>query len=124
MAVYTDISDAELEGFLAGYDIGGPLAFKGIAEGVENSNFLLETETGRFILTVYERRAKPEDLPYFLDLLTWLADRGYPSAKPIADRAGATLKTLRGKPADLIEFLRSLTDKELLTDSRFSNPFP
>ncbi|HWW25438.1 MAG TPA: phosphotransferase, partial [Caulobacter sp.] len=109
MAVYTDITDDELAAFLADYDLGQAVAFKGIAEGVENSNFLLETESGRFILTVYERRAKPEDLPYFLDLLTWLADRGYPSAKPIADRAGATLKTIRGKPAALVEFLPGLS---------------
>ena len=70
MAVYTDITDEELEAFLRGYDLGAPLAFKGIAEGTENSNFLLETEKGRYILTVYERRVKAEDLPYFLNLLT------------------------------------------------------
>ncbi len=63
MAVYTDISDAELEAFLADFDLGAPVAFKGIAEGVSNSNFLLETETGRFILTIYEKRAREEDLP-------------------------------------------------------------
>ena len=98
MAVYTDITDEELAAFLADFDLGQALAFKGIAEGVENSNFLLETEAGRFILTVYEKRAAPEDLPYFLNLMRWLADRGFPSATPIADRAGRTLKTLRGKP--------------------------
>lgn len=109
MAVYTDITDAELEAFLAGYDLGAPLAFKGIAEGVENSNFLLETEKGRYILTVYERRVKADDLPYFLNLLTWLADKGYPSARPIADRDGKTLATLRGKPAAIVEFLPGLS---------------
>jgi len=109
MAVYTDITDAELEAFLAGYDLGLPLAFKGIAEGVENSNFLLETEKGRYILTVYERRVKADDLPYFLNLLTWLADKGYPSARPIPDRKGATLATLRGKPAAIVEFLPGLS---------------
>jgi len=109
MAVYTDITDQELEGFLADYDLGAPVAFKGIAEGVENSNFLLETEKGRYILTVYERRARPEDLPYFLDLLGWLADRGYPSARPIGDKAGRTLKTLRGKPAAIVEFMPGLS---------------
>ena len=99
MAVYTDITDAELDAFLADYDLGKPLAFKGIAEGVENSNFLLETETGRYILTVYERRMREEELPYFLDLMRWLADHGYPSAAPVADRQGRTLKHVRGKPA-------------------------
>jgi len=66
MAVYTEVSDADLANFLADYALGQALSFKGIAEGVENSNFLLETETGRYILTLYERRVRPEDLPYFL----------------------------------------------------------
>jgi len=109
MAVYTDITDAELEAFLADFDLGRPLAFKGIAEGVENSNFLLETEAGRYFLTVYERRVRAEDLPYFLGLLTWLAGHGFPSATPIADRAGRTLKAVRGKPAALVSFLPGLS---------------
>ena len=109
MAVYTDITDQELEAFLADFDIGHATAFKGIAEGVENSNFLLETSAGRYILTVYERRVSPEDLPFFLGLMQWLAARGFPSATPIADRSGATLKTLRGKPAALVAFLPGLS---------------
>jgi homoserine kinase type II len=108
MAVYTDITDAELEAFLAGFDIGAPLVFKGIAEGVENSNFLLETETGRFILTIYERRAKPEDLPYFLNLMRWLAEHGFPSATPVADRQGRLLSAIRGKPAAIASFMPGL----------------
>jgi homoserine kinase type II len=109
MAVYTDISDAELEAFLADFDLGAPLAFKGIAEGVSNSNFLLETEAGRFILTVYEQRVAAADLPYFLGLMTWLADHGFPSARPVEDRHGVALKTLRGKPAALATFLTGLS---------------
>ncbi|HWA62710.1 MAG TPA: homoserine kinase [Caulobacteraceae bacterium] len=109
MAVYTDISDAELEAFLADYDLGKPLAFKGIAEGVENSNFMLETETGRFFLTIYERRVNPADLPFFLGLLTWLAEHGFPSATPVADRQGRTLKSLRDKPAAMVTFLPGLS---------------
>ena len=109
MAVYTDITDAELEGFLAGYDIGEALAFKGIAEGVENSNFLLETSRGRFFLTVYERRVKADDLPFFLGLMLWLAEHGFPSARPIADREGRLLGSLRGKPAAIAEFLQGLS---------------
>ena len=105
MAVYTDISDDELAALLADFDIGQAIAFKGIAEGVENSNFLLETDQGRYILTLYERRVRADDLPYFLNLLTWLADHGFPSARPVADRAGATLKTVRGKPAAIVDFL-------------------
>lgn len=109
MAVYTDITDDELTGLLAGYDLGRPLAFKGIAEGVENSNFLLETERGRFILTVYERRVREDDLPFFLGLMGHLADRGYPSARPMADREGRVLQRLRGKPAAIVEFLTGLS---------------
>jgi homoserine kinase type II len=109
MAVYTDITDAELEAFLADFDVGEPVAFKGIAEGVSNSNFMLETTAGRYILTVYEQRVEARDLPFFLGLMQWLAAHGYPSATPIADRAGATLKTLRGKPAALVAFLPGLS---------------
>jgi homoserine kinase type II len=108
MAVYTDITDAELEDFLAGFDIGAPLVFKGIAEGVENSNFLLETDTGRFILTIYERRVKADDLPYFLNLMRWLAEHGFPSATPIADRQGRLLSAIRGKPAAIASFMPGL----------------
>lgn len=109
MAVYTDITDEELSGFLALYDLGEPLAFKGIAEGIENSNFLLETAAGRFILTVYEKRVKADELPYFLGLMGWLADAGFPSARPIPDREGRVLQTLRGKPAALAQFLPGLS---------------
>ncbi|HEY3797869.1 MAG TPA: homoserine kinase [Caulobacteraceae bacterium] len=109
MAVYTDISDAELEAFLALYDIGAPISFKGIAEGVENSNFLLETDRGRFFLTIYERRVRREDLPFFLGFMQHLAQHGFPSATPIPDRQGALLNELRGKPAALVSFLTGIS---------------
>ncbi len=109
MAVYTDVTDEELAAFLAAYDVGAAVSFKGVAEGVENSNFMLETTVGRYFLTVYERRVKAEDLPFFLGLMEWLAERGYPSAAPIADRTGATLGALRGKPAALVAFLPGLS---------------
>jgi homoserine kinase type II len=109
MAVYTDVTDEELAGFLAAYDVGPAISFKGIAEGVENSNFMLETGAGRFILTVYERRVSGGDLPFFLGLMQWLAARGYPSAAPVADRNGATLGRLRNKPAALVAFLPGLS---------------
>ena len=105
MAVYTDISDDELATLLADFDIGQAIAFKGIAEGVQNSNFLLETEAGRYIMTLYERGVRADELPYFLNLLTWLANHDFPSARPVADRERRVLKTVRGKPAALVEFL-------------------
>lgn len=109
MAVYTDITDDELAGFLDAFDLGAPLAFKGIAEGVENSNFLLETETGRYILTVYEKRVDRRELPYFIDLMLWLAGRGYACPVPVADRAGRTLGEIRGKPCAIVTFLNGLS---------------
>jgi len=109
VAVYNDISDAELEAFLADYEIGAPLSFKGIAEGVENSNFLLETERGRFFLTIYERRVRAADLPFFLGFMQHLARHGFPSATPIAGRHGRLFGELRGKPAAVVSFLTGLS---------------
>jgi len=108
MAVYTDVSDEELETFIASYDIGGLTSFKGIAEGVENSNYLVHTETGPFILTLYEKRVQPQDLPYFLALMEHLAARGISCPLPVRDREGSILKVLAGRPAALISFLEGL----------------
>ncbi len=116
MAVYTDITDAELEAFLSGFDLGRAISFKGIAEGVENSNFLLETTSGRYVLTVFEKRVRAADLPFFLGLMQWLAARGYPSAAPIADRNGTLLGRLREKPAAIIAFLPGLSVRRPLVD--------
>ena len=106
MAVYTEVSDEELNEFLARYDIGSLVSFKGIAEGVENSNYLLTTEKGPFFLTLYEKRVRPGDLPFFLGLMDHLAARDIPCPIPLRDRSGETLQELAGKPAALIEFLR------------------
>lgn len=109
MAVYTDITDDELAKLLADFDLGEALSFKGIAEGVSNSNFLLETDKGRFILTVYESRTREEELPFFLGLMRWLAQHGYPSAAPMADRQGEALKRIRGKPCAIVGFLPGMS---------------
>ncbi len=105
MAVYTDVSDDDLDAFLADYDLGEVLAFKGIAEGVENSNFLLRTEAGTYILTLFEKRVNAGDLPFFLDLMKHLVDRGLNCPLPIARRDGAVLGDLCGRPATIISFL-------------------
>jgi homoserine kinase type II len=105
VAVYTPVSEAELAAFVAGYRLGAPISLTGIAEGIENSNFALVTEQGRFILTVFERRAKAGDLPFFLDLMGWLSTHGFPSPEPVANREGETLGTLCGKPAAIVSFL-------------------
>ena len=105
MAVYTDVVAEELAAFLAGYDIGELLAYKGIAEGVENSNFLVHTSRGYFILTLYEKRVAAEDLPFFLALMEHLAARGIHCPQPVKNRNGAVLGGVAGRPAALITFL-------------------
>jgi homoserine kinase type II len=108
LAVYTDVAAEELAAFLAGYDVGELLAYKGIAEGVENSNFLVHTSSGNFILTLYERRVAAGDLPFFLGLMEHLASRGLTCPQPVKNRAGKTLGKLAGKPAALVTFLDGL----------------
>jgi homoserine kinase type II len=105
MAVYTEVSDEELTRFLTRYDIGALVGYKGIAEGVENSNFLLTTEKGHYILTLYEKRVRREDLPFFLGLMDHLAARGIPCPTPVHDRSGASLQELAGRPAAIVSFL-------------------
>jgi homoserine kinase type II len=105
MAVYTDVTDEELQQFLAGYDLGTLLSYKGIAEGVENSNFLLHTSQGSFILTLYEKRVAAGDLPFFLNLMEHLAARGLTCPQPVRSRNGEALGTLDKRPAAIVTFL-------------------
>ena len=105
MAVYTHVSAEEMEALLARYDAGTLVSAKGIAEGVENSNFLVDTTTGRFILTLYEKRVDAADLPFFLALLDHLADRGRPVPRALKDRDGVQVQQVAGRPGCLIEFL-------------------
>ncbi|NWG53272.1 MAG: homoserine kinase [Hydrogenophilaceae bacterium] len=111
MAVYTDLTDEELRDLLAAYDLGEATALKGIAEGVENSNFLLETERGRFILTIYEKRVAPADLPFFMRVMETLADAGFPAPRPMRRRDGALLSGVRGKAAAIIAFLKGVSPR-------------
>ena len=112
MAVYTQVSAEALATFLARYDAGQLVSVKGIAEGVENSNYLVDTTRGRFVLTLYERRVAAADLPWFLRLMTHLADADLPVPRPVPDRDGAALQTLNGRPACLIEFLPGVSVSE------------
>src|SRR6185312_7952354 len=105
MAVYTEIGDDELRAFIAAYDIGEVLSCKGIAEGVENSNYLLGTERGTFILTLYEKRVAPEDLPFFIALMNHLAHQGVACPTPVRARDGGALRELCGRPAAIVTFL-------------------
>ncbi len=105
MAVYTDVAAEELAAFLAGYDVGALLSYKGIAEGVENSNFLVHAERGHFILTLYEKRVAAADLPFFLALMEHLAGRGINCPQPVKNRMGGMLGKVAGRPAALVTFL-------------------
>ena len=108
MAVYTDVAADELAEFLSHYDIGELLSYKGIAEGVENSNFLLHTTAGYFILTLYEKRVAKGDLPFFLNLMTHLASHGINCPQPVKSKSGEALSTLAGRPAAIINFLEGV----------------
>lgn len=108
MAVYTEVSFEELERLLEQYDIGVPLSFKGIAEGIENSNFYLQTDRGAFILTLYERRVDPADLPFFLGLMEHLAGRGIHCPLPVKTRDGRSLVSINGRQAAIVTFLTGI----------------
>ncbi|MGH6827427.1 MAG: homoserine kinase [Rhizomicrobium sp.] len=109
MAVYTDVGFEELETLIAGYGIGPALVFKGIAEGVENSNFYLKTERGAFILTLYEKRVRQEDLPFFLSLMEHLAARGVSCPQPVRDAHGAQSFSLKGRRGAIFTFLNGVS---------------
>ena len=109
MAVYTEVGDEELSAFIATYDIGAVLSFKGIAEGVENTNYFLHTSAGAYIITLYEKRVRAEDLPFFLGLMEHLAGRGLPCPRPVRNKRGEAFARLAGRPAAIIEFLEGLS---------------
>ena len=113
MAVYTEIGDDELRAFVGLYDIGEVLACKGIAEGVENSNFLLTTEHGNFILTLYEKRVAPADLPFFIALMDHLAHQGVACPTPVRARDGEALRQLCGRPAAIVTFLNGMWPRRI-----------
>ncbi len=115
MAVYTEVSAEDLASFVADYDLGELLSFKGIAEGVENSNYLLQAEKGSFILTLYEKRVAEEDLPFFLGLMEHLAGRGISCPVPLHAADGKALRRLCGRPAALISFLEGLSPRRVQT---------
>ncbi len=116
MAVYTNFTDEEFDVFIRGYDLGAVLAVKGIAEGVENSNYLLSTEKGQFILTLYEKRVDPADLPFFLGLMEHLSRRGINCPLPLPSREGQALGRLAGRPAAIVTFLTGVSVRRPRTE--------
>jgi homoserine kinase type II len=108
MAVYTDISETDITAFLELYDIGKLRSYKGIAEGVENSNFLLHTDRGSYILTLYEKRVNADDLPFFLGLMDHLAARGISCPLPVHQKSSKTIGRLADRPAAIVTFLEGM----------------
>ena len=113
MAVYTEVTDEALTQFLTLYDLGSLTAFRGIAEGVENSNYALKTSAGDFILTLYEKRVNKEDLPYFLALMEHLRGKGLPCPLPIRARDGRNLQELAGRMAAITSFLPGVWPRQI-----------
>jgi homoserine kinase type II len=113
MAVYTEVSDRDLATFLAQYDLGAVTALKGIAEGVENSNYLLQTARGIYILTLYEKRVARDDLPFFLGLMDHLARQGFSCPVPVAGKDGNSLRELCGRPAAIVTFLTGMWPRRI-----------
>jgi homoserine kinase type II len=109
VAVYTEVSDEDLARLLQAYDLGAVLSFKGIAEGVENTNYFLHATAGAFILTLYEKRVREEDLPFFLALMSHLAGRGLTCPQPVRDRRGEALGRVAGRPCTLVTFLDGIS---------------
>jgi len=116
MAVYTEVSDEDLHAFIAQYELGAVLSCKGIAEGVENSNYLIVTESGPFILTLYEKRVDPADLPFFLGLMQHLAAKGVECPQPVKGRDGEALRSLCGRPAVIVTFLAGMWPRRILPE--------
>lgn len=112
MAVFTPVSDAEAQGFLRGYALGELIALTPIAEGVENTNYALETTSGRFVLTLFEGRTEAAALPFCLGLTDRLADAGLPTARPVRDPSGVWLGDLNGRPAAIVEWLSGAWPRE------------
>ncbi len=108
MAVYTEVSDEELASFIASYGLGDLLSFKGIAEGVENTNYLVHTSRGTFILTLYEKRVEVADLPFYLGLMEHLAEHGVTCPTPVRNAEGKNLSSVSGRPAALVTFLEGV----------------
>lgn len=115
MAVYTHIPAERIADLLNHYDVGTLVSAKGIAEGIENSNYLVETDRNRFILTIYEKRVDSDDLPFFLSMLDHLAKNGQPVPPAISDRNGRQIQEIEGKPACLIAFLPGVSPGEPTT---------
>ena len=113
MAVYTKLSEEKLKKFFSKYSLGNLLNYKGIEEGIENTNYFIQTEKGKFILTVYEKRVDEKDLPFFISLMRNLFDNNFPSPEPIINNNGNYISEIAGKKAAVVSFLEGRSKKNL-----------
>mgnify|MGYP000178595200 CR=1 FL=1 len=113
MAVYTKLSKRDLEDFFSKYNLGKLLNYKEIKEGIENTNYFIETEKGKFILTLYEKRVEEKDLPFFISLMKNLYDKNFPSPEPIINKNGNYISEISGKKAAVVSFLDGSAKKIL-----------
>ena len=113
MAVYTKLSENNLKDFFSKYNLGKLLTYKGIKEGIENTNYFIQTEKGKFVLTLYEKRVDEKDLPFFISLMKNLFDNKFPSPEPIINKNGNYISEISGKKAAVISFLEGSSKKNL-----------
>ena len=113
MAVYTKLSESQLKVFFSKYDLGKLLNYKEIKEGIENTNYFVELEKGKFILTVYEKRVEEKDLPFFISLMKNLFDKKFPSPQPIINKNGSYISEILNKKAAVVSFLQGKAKKSL-----------
>ena len=113
MAVYTKLSEKELKEFFSKYNLGELLNYKEIKEGIENTNYFIQTEKGKFILTLYEKRVEEKDLPFFISLMRNLFDKNFPSPEPIVNKNGNYISEILGKKAAVVSFLDGYAKKIL-----------
>jgi homoserine kinase type II len=113
MAVYTKISQNDLEELLSNYEIGKPLSYTAIEAGIQNSNYFIDTDKARYVLTIYENRINLDDLPFFLNLTEHLATHGVPCPLPIANKTGEKISTIQGKPCAIISFVKGTEVKNI-----------
>ena len=113
MAVYTKLSENNLKDFFSKYNLGKLLKFQGIQEGIENSNYFVKTDSGKFILTVYEKRVEEKDLPFFMGLMKNIFNKNFPSPEPIINKNGNYITEIFGKKAAVVSFLEGASKKNL-----------
>ena len=120
MAVYTKLPEKKLIEFFSKYNLGKLLNYKGIKEGIENTNYYIQTEKGKFILTLYEKRVEEKDLPFFISLMRNLYDKNFPSPEPIINRNGSYISEISGKKAAVISFIDGEAKKVLNPNDCFN----